>query len=116
MRTLFSACLLCVLAAAAGAQHVAPNAPSTADTAAPAAAANPTATATARAATASGRPTVELIKAAGAATPGEQALPSAARSHPSDRDDRHTPSGLAMLLVGLAVMLGIALRRFTSRG
>lgn len=102
MRTPLIAVLLCVLATAGAAQ----NAPQSTT---PAAAA-------AKQATASARPTGELIKAAGAATHDQAAMPASPRPHtPADNGGQDHPGGLAMLLAGLALMLGIALRRFGTR-
>jgi hypothetical protein len=55
----------------------------------------------------------ELIKAAGAATHDGPPVMRAARRPVTD--DREHRNGTAMLLAGLALMAGIALRRFNAR-
>ena len=104
MRSPVIAIVLCIASAAAAAQCVAQQP------------AEPTATPVA--ATRPGpdpkKPSPELIKTAGAVThdaPVMRATP-APDKNAGDSSDR---SGTAMLLAALAVMSGIALRRFSSR-
>ena len=62
------------------------------------------------------RPTAELITTAGAVThdgaPGEQASPARSKMDCGDKPRR---TGSAMLLAALALMSGIALRRYSAR-
>jgi hypothetical protein len=62
------------------------------------------------------RPTAELITAAGAVThdgaPGSQASPAGSNADSGDKPRR---TGSAMLLAALALMSGIALRRYSAR-
>jgi hypothetical protein len=101
MRKPFFAILLCVLAAAAIAQNT---------THTPRPASKHTTT------SASARPGAELIKTAGAAT-HDQADGAQAPAHPQSgvdgQDHSRNGGGKAMLLAALAVMAGIALRRFS---
>jgi hypothetical protein len=118
MRSSVFAVVLCTLAAAAGAQGVTTQ-PSSIAPQAPVAAPAP-AMHKARASThAEQVPTSsELIKTAGA-QPQDEVVPSPAvrsrrRAHDSDEEHEHR-SGLAMLLAALALMTGIALRRYSAR-
>jgi hypothetical protein len=101
MRHPIFAILLCVLAIPAIAQTAPPT---------PRPASKHTTT------SASARPAPEIIKTAGAAThdrsDGAQAT---VRQHDAARADDHSrdSGGMAMLLAALAVMAGIALRRFS---
>jgi hypothetical protein len=65
---------------------------------------------------AAARPTAELITAAGAVThdgaPGAQATPARTKNESADKPRR---TGSAMLLAALALMSGIALRRYSAR-
>ncbi len=62
------------------------------------------------------RPTAELITAAGAVThegaPGAQASPARSKT---DTEDKPRRTGAAMLLAAIALMSGIALRRYSVR-
>jgi hypothetical protein len=104
------------VAAAAAPHNAAPAAVSIATPTATAAdrAAKPAKPATAR--TANGRPTPDLITAAGAVThdgpPSAQPSPAPAKGTSEDRPRR---TGSAMLLAALALMSGIALRRYSAR-
>ena len=64
---------------------------------------------------AAARPTAELITAAGAVThdgaPGAQASPARSKTDSGDKPRR---TGSAMLLAALALMSGIALRRYSA--
>ena len=106
MRSTLIAIFLCACSAAASAQCLA-NAPAPADAATPARVVPAHANAPARS---SG----ELIKTAGASThddsPSMQAGPPRARPAP----ERQHRTGKAMLLAALALMSGIALRRYSS--
>ncbi|MDB5870804.1 MAG: hypothetical protein JWQ07_246 [Ramlibacter sp.] len=113
MRSTLIAIVLCACSAAASAQCLASN-PTTAaaplpDSTQPTAVKHPTGQAVTEA-----RPAPELIKTAGAQThdgsPSMQASP--ARSRPAG--ERPVRTGTAMLLAALALMSGIALRRYTS--
>jgi len=121
MRSSVIAFLLCACAAAAMGQCVAPAATSTSRSAAATSAAATAATTPAvmmmsptRPAGPS-RPGADLITAAGAVThdrpPAMQAAP---RAKP-EPDDHDRPAGPAMLLAALALMSGIALRRYSAR-
>jgi small neutral amino acid transporter SnatA (MarC family) len=99
MRTTVIAFVLCIFASAAAAQCVAQSP-----------------------ATAAARPNPELIKTASAATrpislPLDDGPPTIGKTSTvaktDDKNPRHT--GSAMLLAALAVMSGIALRRFSAR-
>ena len=65
---------------------------------------------------AAGRPTPDLITAAGAVThdgpPSAQSSPARTKADSGDRPRR---TGSAMLLAALALMSGIALRRYSAR-
>lgn len=110
MRHEVTAFVLCMLAQAAAAQcvanPVAENIPN----------ARPPAT---QAATNAARPGGELIKAAAAGT-RDDAPPTARDTLSSrgarDKDDHPRHGGIAMLLAALALMSGIALRRFGAHG
>jgi hypothetical protein len=103
-----AAIILCIATQAAFAQCVAPDAANTA--AAPAQSATTTVSATPSKPGA--RPGPELIKTAAASTRDD--APPAARSatHTPDGDDHPRRGGTAMLLAALALMSGIALRRY----
>jgi hypothetical protein len=60
------------------------------------------------------KPTPELIKTAGAVTHDAPVMRATPAPDKHAGDDEHR-SGTAMLLAALAVMSGIALRRFSSR-
>lgn len=123
MRSSVIAFLLCTCAAAAMGQCVAPGAMSSSRTAA----------ATAAAAAAATTPTLlmvtpthpagpkrtgpELITAAGAVTrDGPHVMQAAPRAKPEPEPEGHDrPAGPAMLLAALALMSGIALRRYSAR-
>ena len=123
MRSSVIAFLLCASTAAAMGQCVSP--------AAMTAAANKSAAATAAAAAAAttpavimmaparpagpARPAPELITAAGAVTHGGPAVMQATPRDEQDPDDRSRRAGPAMLLAALALMSGIALRRYSAR-
>lgn len=121
MRSSVIAFLLCACAAAAMGQCVAPGALSSGRTAAATSAAAAAATTpavimvTPTRPAGPTRPGPELITAAGAVThdgpPVVQATPRA-RPEPDEHD---RPAGPAMLLAALALMSGIALRRFSAR-
>jgi len=122
MRSSVIAFLLCACAAAAMGQCVAPGAMSSSRTAAATSAAAEAATTPAVMMVTPTRPAgpkrsgPELITAAGAVTyggpPVMQATPRA-KPEPEVRGDR--PAGPAMLLAALALMSGIALRRYSAR-
>ncbi|MES3002475.1 MAG: hypothetical protein V4787_17435 [Pseudomonadota bacterium] len=104
MRKLLPAILLCALATVAIAQTTAPS---------PSHAPRP-ASRHATAPSASARPTPDIIKAAGAAT-HDQVEQAPARQQAATDGEDHSHSGKAMLLAALAVMAGIALRRFSRQ-
>jgi hypothetical protein len=100
MRTAVIAFVLCVFAGTCGAQCANP-------ATAPVAAAKDAPPA---------RPHAELIKTAGAVT--HEGAPSMQASPPRERaadEDRPRRTGTAMLLAALAVMSGIALRRYGAK-
>ena len=102
MRKLLPAILLCALATVAIAQTTAPS---------PSPAPRP-ASKHATAPGASARPTPEIIKTAGAATHDRADGPQAPAPRAADTEGDDTSRG-GMLLAALAVMAGIALRRFS---
>jgi hypothetical protein len=105
MRSSFIAFLLCGCAAAAGA--------GTAETQCP-----PVTVAAARThhPAADGRPAPELIKTAGAVTQDGPSMTSATPGPKRGAEPAHERrSGTAMLLAALALMSGIALRRYSAR-
>jgi hypothetical protein len=122
MRSSVIAFFLCACTAAAIGQCVSPAAMSAtagkaaAATAAAAAAATAPAVMMVTPARAAGpaRPGPDLITAAGAVTHDGSAMQAAPRSKPQP-EDRPRRSGTAMLLAALALMSGIALRRYSAR-
>lgn len=122
MRSSVIAFLLCVSTAAAMGQCVSPAAATGAAHKAAAATAAAAAAATtpgvimltpSRNATPA-RPGPELITAAGAVTHGSPVMQSASRATP-EPEERSRRAGPAMLLAALALMSGIALRRYGAR-
>ena len=102
MRSPVIAIVLCIVSAAAVAQCVAQPPAVTAAVTAPAARPGPD----------TKKPSPELIKTAGAVThdaPAMRPTPSA------ETGDRPRRTGSAMLLAALALMSGIALRRYSAR-
>lgn len=121
MRSSVIAFLLCACAAAAMGQCVAPGAMSSSRTAAATSAAAAAATTPALVLMTPTRPTgptrtgADLITPAGAVThDGPSAQQAAPRAKP-EPEERDRPAGPAMLLAALALMSGIALRRFSGR-
>jgi hypothetical protein len=104
-----AAIVLCVLAQAASAQCVAPSATAPA-------AQTPTAGETVRAGTAANHnpppARAELIKTAAAGTRDDEPPAMSARPHANGQQDHPRRGGTAMLLAALALMSGIALRRY----
>ncbi len=121
MRSSVIAFLLCAGAAAATAQCVAPGAVSSGRTAAATSAAAAAATTpavimmTPKRPAGPTRPGPELITAAQAVTQdGPPVMQATPRAKP-EPEERHRPAGPAMLLAALALMSGIALRRYSAR-
>lgn len=120
MRSSVIAFLLCVCAAAAMGQCVAPGAASASRSAAATSAAAAAATTpavimvTPTRPAGPTRPGPELITAAGAVTHDGPVVQPAARPKP-EPEERDRPAGPAMLLAALALMSGIALRRYSAR-
>ena len=123
MRSSVIAFLLCACTAAAMGQCVSPAARTAAANKAAAATAAAAAAATtpavimmtpARPAAAT-RPGAELITAAGAVTHDGPVMQAAPRAQPDPDGERHRRAGPAMLLAALALMSGIALRRYSAR-
>jgi hypothetical protein len=108
-----AAIVLCILAQAASAQCVATPIASAADVNA-AVPASETVRAPGTAIAAVKKPAHgELIKTAAAGTRDDEAPPAmTARAHPNGQQDHPRRGGTAMLLAALALMSGIALRRF----
>lgn len=101
MHTLLPSIVFCVLAQTAAAQCVNP--------------------ATATPVSAPARPTAELISTAAASTRDAPALhrtsvTEPAKASPENGEERHRPTGGAMLLAAIALMSGIALRRASASG
>jgi hypothetical protein len=105
MRSPVIAIVLCIASAAAGAQCVAQQ---------PAEPHTTTPVATARPGPDPKKPSPELIKTAGAVTHDTPVMRATPAPAPGKNAGEHR-SGTAMLLAVLAVMSGIALRRFSSR-
>lgn len=121
MRSSVIAFLLCASAATAMGQCMAPGAMSSSRTAAATAAAAAAATTPAVIMVTPTRPAgpkrsgPELITAAGAVThDGPPVMQARPRAKP-EPDERDRPAGPAMLLAALALMSGIALRRYSAR-
>ena len=112
MRSIVTAIVLCTLAAAAAAECVAQ---------APAERLGQTSVARVGQAPAArvARPGPELIKSAAAGTPAEadDGLPAISETASTTKSDENHPrrAGSAMLLAAVALMSGIALRRYIAR-
>lgn len=128
MRSSVIAFLLCACTAAAMGQCVSPaartataNKAAAATAAAAAAATTPAVilmTPARQAATTrpgAARPGAELITAAGAVTHDGPVMQATPRAEPDPEGDRPRRAGPAMLLAALALMSGIALRRYSAR-
>jgi hypothetical protein len=121
MRSSVIAFLLCAFAAAAMGQCVAPGSVSSGRTAAATSAAAAAATTpavimvTPTRPAGPKRPGAELITAAGAVTHGVPPVMQPAPHENPEPDERDRPAGPAMLLAALALMSGIALRRYNAR-